>query len=89
MSTMRPSKGRRSKDSTEASSATDAPAVSPKAEKDKQRCPQCKDDDQHNDEDDSGKENWVCCEGPCRTWFHWRCVGDGGDLDAIHKWYEC
>ncbi|KAL5529550.1 hypothetical protein ACEPAG_5535 [Sanghuangporus baumii] len=81
---MRPSKNRRSKDSVEASSTTDTPAV---ANNDKQRCPQCKDDDQDNDEVALAKEHWVRCEGPCKTWFHWRCVGEGGDLEAIDKWY--
>ncbi|KZT66856.1 Clavaminate synthase-like protein [Daedalea quercina L-15889] len=32
------------------------------------------------------KENWVRCDA-CKTWYHWRCAGDGGDLDAIDKWF--
>ncbi|KAH9951433.1 JmjC domain-containing histone demethylation protein 1 [Amylocystis lapponica] len=32
------------------------------------------------------KESWVRCDA-CKTWFHWRCAGDGGDLDALDKWF--
>ncbi|EPT01807.1 hypothetical protein FOMPIDRAFT_152091 [Fomitopsis schrenkii] len=32
------------------------------------------------------KENWVRCDA-CKTWYHWRCAGDGSDLDAIDKWF--
>ena len=85
MSTMKPGKTRRSKDnSTEAS-----PTTEPAGDSDKQRCPQCKDDSQENEDAASAKEDWVRCEGPCKTWFHWRCVGEGGDLEAIDKWYAC
>ncbi|CCM00150.1 uncharacterized protein FIBRA_02177 [Fibroporia radiculosa] len=31
------------------------------------------------------KESWVRCDA-CKTWYHWRCTGDGGDLDAVDKW---
>ena len=31
------------------------------------------------------KESWVRCDA-CKTWFHWRCAGEG-DLDAVGKWY--
>ena len=34
------------------------------------------------------KENWVRCDA-CKTWYHWRCAGDGSDLDAIDKWSDC
>ena len=30
------------------------------------------------------KEQWVRCDA-CKTWFHWRCAGQG-DLDAVDKW---
>lgn len=33
------------------------------------------------------KENWVRCDA-CKTWYHWRCAGDGSDLDAIDKWSD-
>ncbi|KDQ12344.1 hypothetical protein BOTBODRAFT_34637 [Botryobasidium botryosum FD-172 SS1] len=32
------------------------------------------------------KQLWVSCES-CDTWFHWECVGQGGDLANIDKWY--
>ncbi|KAI0028349.1 hypothetical protein K488DRAFT_80716 [Vararia minispora EC-137] len=35
---------------------------------------------------DIEKESWVRCDY-CKTWYHWRCVGDGGDLSVIDKWY--
>jgi hypothetical protein len=31
------------------------------------------------------KENWIRCDA-CKTWYHWICAGDGGDVDAIDKW---
>lgn len=31
------------------------------------------------------KERWVRCDA-CRTWYHWRCVGQGEDIDSIDKW---
>ncbi|KAL6309229.1 JmjC domain-containing histone demethylation protein 1 [Sparassis latifolia] len=52
-------------------------------------CPACKRD---GTEDWAAvdKESWVRCDA-CKTWYHWRCSGDGGDLDAVDKWYckEC
>ena len=79
---MRSGKARRSKDNGDASAATETTADS-----DKQRCPQCKDEDNENEDAALAKEDWVRCEGPCKTWYHWRCVGEGGDLEQIDKWY--
>lgn len=31
------------------------------------------------------KENWVRCD-VCKTWFHWRCAGNGEDVNSIDKW---
>lgn len=31
------------------------------------------------------KETWIQCD-KCKTWFHWHCVGDGGDYEALQKW---
>ncbi|KAF8840982.1 Clavaminate synthase-like protein [Paxillus ammoniavirescens] len=32
------------------------------------------------------KESWIRCDA-CKTWYHWICAGDVGDVDAIDKWY--
>jgi F-box/leucine-rich repeat protein 10/11 len=49
------------------------------------KCPACKNEDSElwNAAD---KENWVQCDA-CKAWYHWRCVGNGGDLESIDKWY--
>lgn len=36
----------------------------------------------HKDED---SESWVRCDF-CKTWYHWRCVGENGQLETIDKW---
>ncbi|KAF9002043.1 JmjC domain-containing histone demethylation protein 1 [Cyathus striatus] len=33
-----------------------------------------------------GKESWIRCDA-CRTWYHWRCAGNGEDVEMIDKWY--
>ena len=47
------------------------------------KCPACEDGASRQNEKGE-QESWVRCDA-CRTWFHWRCAGDG-DLDAIDKW---
>ncbi|XP_006458328.1 hypothetical protein AGABI2DRAFT_183418 [Agaricus bisporus var. bisporus H97] len=32
------------------------------------------------------KERWIRCDA-CKTWYHWRCVGQGEDIDSIDKWF--
>ncbi|KAF7971632.1 hypothetical protein HWV62_24129 [Athelia sp. TMB] len=32
------------------------------------------------------KESWVRCDF-CKTWYHWACAGNGGDLEAVDKWF--
>lgn len=51
------------------------------------KCPECK-DQQDSNVAPSAKENWIRCDA-CKTWYHWVCAGDGGDLDAIDKWQVC
>jgi hypothetical protein len=35
---------------------------------------------------DEDSESWVMCDS-CKTWYHWRCVGENGQLDTIDKWF--
>lgn len=35
---------------------------------------------------DEDSESWVRCDF-CKTWYHWRCVGENGRLDVIDKWF--
>lgn len=44
-------------------------------------CPACKGDVVP----EGVKENWIRCDA-CKTWFHWRCAGNGGDPEMINKW---
>ncbi|KAI0362800.1 Clavaminate synthase-like protein [Trametes cingulata] len=57
---------------------------------DDDRCPACKDAqvkaEGESEQSAADKEKWVRCDA-CKTWFHWRCVGEGGDLDAVDKWF--
>lgn len=32
------------------------------------------------------KESWVRCD-TCKTWYHWVCAGNGGDLEVVDKWW--
>lgn len=61
-------------------------AIVPEAEgeEEEEDCPECK----HNDHqlNAAEKESWIEC-GSCKTWYHWRCAGNGGDLESIDKWY--
>ncbi|PFH47184.1 hypothetical protein AMATHDRAFT_68337 [Amanita thiersii Skay4041] len=48
-------------------------------------CPACA--EQSNDSSNTPeKESWIRCDA-CKTWYHWRCAGDGSDVDAVDKWY--
>ncbi|KAM6500801.1 jumonji superfamily protein [Amanita muscaria] len=48
-------------------------------------CPACTDISKEvlNSQD---KESWIRCD-PCKTWYHWRCAGDGSEVENIDKWY--
>ncbi|EKM55800.1 uncharacterized protein PHACADRAFT_209325 [Phanerochaete carnosa HHB-10118-sp] len=52
--------------------------------RDEDKCPACK-EETLKDWNEEDKESWVRCDA-CKTWFHWRCVGEG-DLEAIGKWF--
>jgi F-box/leucine-rich repeat protein 10/11 len=46
-------------------------------------CPAC--DANESPLNAAEKESWVRCDA-CKTWYHWTCAGDGGDLEAVDKW---
>jgi F-box/leucine-rich repeat protein 10/11 len=48
-------------------------------------CPACTEESQESF-NAYDKENWIRCD-VCKTWYHWRCAGDGGDVEMIDKWY--
>ncbi|EDR11031.1 jumonji superfamily protein [Laccaria bicolor S238N-H82] len=46
-------------------------------------CPACTPESrEHN----YRKESWIECDS-CKTWYHWRCAGNGEDVNNIAKWY--
>ena len=58
-----------------------------KGGQDDDKCPACRPDEAPEDTIAQDQESWVRCDA-CKRWFHWRCAGDGGDLDALDKWSE-
>jgi len=49
------------------------------------RCPACTNETTANLQFED-KEEWAMC-GACKTWYHWRCAGNGEELDTVDKWY--
>ncbi|ELU43885.1 JmjC domain-containing histone demethylation protein [Rhizoctonia solani AG-1 IA] len=49
------------------------------------RCAACKPDAVRSSSS-KAKTVWAECE-KCGTWFHWDCVGEGGDINLVDKWY--
>ncbi|CAE6435827.1 unnamed protein product [Rhizoctonia solani] len=49
------------------------------------RCAACK-PDMVRPASSKAKTVWAECE-KCGTWFHWDCVGEGGDINLVDKWY--
>ena len=49
------------------------------------KCPACQDQGEQNS-NSADRESWVRCDA-CKSWFHWRCVGQQGDLEAVDKWW--
>ena len=46
-------------------------------------CPACNADESPLNA--AEKESWVRCDA-CKTWYHWICAGNGGDLEVVDKW---
>ncbi|KAF9567653.1 Clavaminate synthase-like protein [Agrocybe pediades] len=54
---------------------------------DEDRCPACTAESRDlMDRNGSRKEQWIACDH-CKTWYHWRCAGNGEDIASIAKWY--
>jgi hypothetical protein len=49
-------------------------------------CPSCSVSLTRNQVKDDDNESWVRCDF-CKTWYHWRCVGENGQLETIDKWF--
>ncbi|KLO12732.1 Clavaminate synthase-like protein [Schizopora paradoxa] len=52
----------------------------------KELCPACPVDSKANELTDDNSTEWVQC-GACKTWYHWRCAGNGQELENIDKWF--
>ncbi|KAJ3565100.1 hypothetical protein NP233_g7859 [Leucocoprinus birnbaumii] len=49
-------------------------------------CPACIPGQSFSELNSFEKERWIRCDA-CKIWYHWRCVGNGEELDSIDKWY--
>ena len=49
-------------------------------------CPSCSVSLTRDQVKDDNNESWVRCDF-CKTWYHWRCVGENGQLETIDKWF--
>lgn len=68
-----------SQQASESSDLSDVPE-----ENDKDSCPSCSKSAYRLREGE--KDTWIQCD-KCKTWFHWRCIGEGDDYEALHKWH--
>ena len=51
-----------------------------------QQCPACTPESRElMSKSGSRKEHWIACDH-CKTWYHWRCAGNGEDVGNIAKW---
>lgn len=50
----------------------------------KETCPACIQDSAET-QTTFAKENWILCDS-CKSWYHWRCAGNGGDVGVVDKW---
>ena len=55
----------------------------PTNQDDKDTCPSCPDEPYQFRAGE--KDTWIQCN-KCKTWFHWRCVGEGADHETLLKW---
>ncbi|KAJ8473833.1 hypothetical protein ONZ45_g16153 [Pleurotus djamor] len=62
-----------------------APGNHPNTNNDDELCPACT-DASATALKPFEKESWVRCDA-CKAWYHWRCAGNGGDMEAIDKWF--
>ncbi|KIK63840.1 hypothetical protein GYMLUDRAFT_71958 [Collybiopsis luxurians FD-317 M1] len=49
-------------------------------------CPACTPETIKAQLESQMNEEWAMC-GACKVWYHWRCAGEGVDLDTIDKWF--
>ncbi|CUA72263.1 PHD finger and JmjC domain protein, putative [Rhizoctonia solani] len=71
--------------SSRLNSATKPEAKRDNSEETWDRCAACKPDAARS-ASSKAKTVWAECE-KCGTWFHWDCVGEGGDINLVDKWY--
>lgn len=48
-------------------------------------CPACPTEPSQAIQEMIEKESWVRCDA-CKAWYHWRCAGNGGEVETIDKW---
>jgi len=82
---------RTTRNSTSQILASDAPAAgTPHTETDvvysqDDLCPSCS-VSFTRDIKEEDNESWIRCDF-CKTWYHWRCVGEHVQLETIDKWF--
>jgi hypothetical protein len=62
---------------------SESPSIDAEVANEEDRCPACKGD--AAEEFQGVKESWIECDA-CKIWFHWRCAGNGGDMELINRW---
>jgi hypothetical protein len=67
---------------SDSSALSELPPATAADEKD--RCPSCPDEPYQVRAGE--KDTWIQCN-KCKVWFHWRCVGEGADHEALQRWW--